>query len=289
MSRIADSGGQGRPDIAACAIWLQRRLGAFVFAVDHPGLPRCAGAHRPGQPCDGSRGKHPCGKWSRDSTSDPDVISAYLARGLRNIGVDCGKSALVVVDEDRPGAFGGYAAGIGEAIPATFTVTTSKGAHWYFRQPPGIPLGNSPGALAGRGIDIRGCGGFTVGPGSVHKTGALYAPVDPSVPVADSPGWLAAALRRPSPAASPRPVFADRRGSAYARLRGAIAVVLTAKEGERNNSLFWAASRCAEMIAAGQLGYTEAVGALTRAGEAAGLGPGEVQATIGSALRAVAA
>jgi hypothetical protein len=39
------------------------------------------------------------------------------------------------------------------------------------------------------------------------------------------------------------------------------------------------------MIAAGQLDRATAVDALTQAGEAVGLGPGEVQATIASALR----
>lgn len=135
--RQAQPGGSGmtRPDIRACALWLQRRLGAFVFAVDHPGLAQCAGAHRPGQPCDGSRGKHPCGRWSRDSTADPGVIRAALSRGLRNIGADCGKSGLLVVDEDRPGAFAEYAASVRKVIPKTFTVATSKGRHLYFRQP----------------------------------------------------------------------------------------------------------------------------------------------------------
>ena len=95
-----------RREVESWAVWLQERLGAFVFAVDHPGLPRCAGAHRPGQPCDGTRGKHPCGRWSRDSTDSPETIRAALSRGLRNVGIDCGKSGLLVVDEDRPGAFG---------------------------------------------------------------------------------------------------------------------------------------------------------------------------------------
>ncbi len=44
------------PRIVDCALWLQRELGAHVFAVDHPDLATCAGAHRPGQPCDGTRG-----------------------------------------------------------------------------------------------------------------------------------------------------------------------------------------------------------------------------------------
>jgi hypothetical protein len=42
------------------------------------------------------------------------------------------------------------------------------------------------------------------------------------------------------------------------------------------------------MITAGQLDRATAVGALTHAGEAVGLGPGEVRATIASALKRTA-
>jgi hypothetical protein len=280
-----------RPDVLACAHWLQSRLGAFVFAVDHPGLPRCAGAHRPGQPCDGTRGKHPaCSHWSQDSAADPDVIAAALSRGLRNLGVDCGRSGLLVVDEDRPGAFAEFAASIGEVVPETFTVSTSKGAHFYFRQPAGEPHGNGRGALAGRGVDIRGKGGFIVAPPSVHQTGALYMPLDASRPVIPAPAWLVASLRAVPPGAVGRPAPLRREGSAYGRLRGVVAAVLDAKPGERNNTLFWAGCRCAEMVTAGHVDEAVVVDLLTRAGESAGLGPGEVQATIASALmRAVIA
>src|ERR1017187_1892355 len=227
-----------RLEAETCAVWLQERLGAFVFAVDHPGLPQCVGAHRPDQPCDGARGKHPCGRWSRDSTDSPAVIRAALPRGLRNLGVDCGKSGLLVVDEDRPGAFESYAASPGHAVPGTFMVTTGKGRHVYFRQPPGVLLGNGIGALAGRGIDMRGNGGFVVGPGSVHHTGVRYTPVDVAAPVVSAPDWLVGALV-PLPAAAQGHPGMGPHGSPDARLRGVVATVLDAKEGERNNLLHW--------------------------------------------------
>ena len=271
-------------EVESWAVWLQERLGAFVFAVDHPGLPRCAGAHRPGQPCDGTRGKHPCGRWSRDSTDSPETIRMALSRGLRNVGIDCGKSGLLVVDEDRPGAFGSYAASAGHEVPVTFTVTTGKGRHLYFRQPRGVPLGNSIGALAGLGMDVRGNGGFVVGPGSVHQTGVRYKPVDAAAPVVPAPGWLVGALLTPPAAALGHP-GPRLHGSPDARLRGLVATVLDARVGERNNLLHWASCRAAEMIAAGELDRGAAVDSLARAGEAVGLAPGEVQATIASALR----
>jgi hypothetical protein len=279
--------GVSGPDIEARAVWLQERLGAFVFAVDHPGLAKCAGAHRPGLPCDGTRGKHPCGRWSRDSTARPAVIRAALSRGLRNLGIDCGKSGLLVVDEDRPGAFESYAARAGQVVPLTFMVTTGKGRHVYFRQPPGGLLGNGTGALAGRGMDVRGNGGFVVAPGSVHQTGVLYTPVDAAAPVMSAPDWLVGALVTPPASASGHPGL-RLHGSPDARLRGLVATVLDAQVGERNNRLHWASCRAAEMIAAGQLDQATAIDALARAGAAAGLAPGEVQATIASALRRAA-
>jgi Bifunctional DNA primase/polymerase, N-terminal len=277
-----------RPDVLACALWLQRHLGAFVFTVDHPGLPRCAGAHRPGQPCDGTRGKHPCGKWSRDSTNDPAVITAALSHGPRNIGIDCGKSRFLVVDGDRAGAFAAYAASVGQMIPVTFTVATYKGAHSYLRQPVGAPLGNGAGDLSGYAIDIRGRGGFVVAPGSVHETGIIYKPVDTRTPVAPAPGWLIAALRPvPQAAGAAGQRLARHSASAYGRLRGVVATVLNAMPGERNNSLYWSACRAAEMVAAGEVDQHAAADVLTQAGEAIGLGSGEVEATIASALRGV--
>ena len=106
------------------------------------------------------------------------------------------------------------------------------------------------------------------------------------MPVASAPGWLVAALRAAPPAPGrPAP---QRRGFAYG-LRGVVATVLDAKQGERNCVLYWASCRLAEMISDGQLDESDAVDILTRVGEAAGLGPGEVAATVASGLRLVSA
>jgi len=77
--------------------------------------------------------------------------------------------------------------------------------------------------------------------------------------------------------------------SAYGRLRGLVAAVLDAKPGERNNVLFWTACRAAELVAAGQVDEAAAAAALTMAGKSAGLGPGEVTATIASGMKGASA
>ena len=161
------------PDIPTVACWLQDRHGPHVFAVDHPGRPECGGAHRE---CDSQRGKHPCGQWSRLATLSPLLIRAQLAGGPWNIGIACKQSCLLVVDEDRQGAFAEFVASIGQVIEPTFAVDTAKGRHWYYRQDDGAPLGNSRGRLAGHGIDIRGGGGgnggYVVGPAACTPPGS---------------------------------------------------------------------------------------------------------------------
>ena len=103
------------------------------------------------------------------------------------------------------------------------------------------------------------------------------------------PLWLAGLASPPRRApVSPRPE-PGHDGSAFGRLSGALAVVLSARPGERNNCLHWAACRAAEMVTAGQVSETAAETALTQAGQETGLEPGEIQATIASAFRRVMA
>lgn len=275
------------PRTLDCALWLAAR-GLAVFPVDHPSLPRCAGAHRPGQPCDGKRGKHPCGKWSRDATTDPDTIRRLFGNAPRNIGAACGPSGLLVVDEDEPGALDRYAATIAATIEPTFTVLTSRGAHRYYWQPAGQQLGNSPGALAAFHCDMRGRGGFVVAPGSLHETGHLYRPADPAAPIIPAPAWLVSALR-PTPA----PTTAREQGARKTErhpvtaLTALVQFVLDATEGNRNQRLFWAACRAFEHANSGAFTPAQAAGALLDAATSpsVGLVEGDARATITSAYR----
>lgn len=93
---------------------------------------------------------------------------------------------------------------------------------------------------------------------------------------------LAGTPRQPVTAGTPRQPYAS--GSLRPRLRGVLAVVLGASEGDRNAALYWAGCRCAEMIADGAIDTATAAGVLEQAGARAGLGRREVMDTIGSAL-----
>jgi len=276
------------PDILTVARWLQDRHGLHLFAVDHPSRPECGGSHRA---CDGQRGKHPRGQWSRLATLSPRLIRAQLADGPWNLGIACKWSSLLVIDEDRPGAFAAFAASIGQAIEPTFAVGTAKGRHYYYRQAEGAPLGNSRGRLAGYGIDVRGGGagngGYVVGPGSVHETGVIYTPLDSSAPILPVPDWLAEACspqaRDTDHAYSGRP---HRPASVFGALRGIVRVVLEATpERDRNTRLYWAACRTGELVAAGRVDEVTATGLLVDAAAHTGLPEPEARRTIASGLR----
>jgi hypothetical protein len=273
------------PGILTVARWLQDRHGLYVFAVDHPGRPECGGSHRE---CDGQRGKHPRGHWPRLATLSPRLIGAQLAGGPWNLGIACKLSLLLGVDEDRPGAFAEFASLIGQVVEPTFTVTTSKGCHYYYRQAEGAPLGNGRGQLAGHGIDIRGGGtgngGYLVGPGSVHQTGVIYTPVDSAMPIRPVPGWLAEVLRPVQVPESRRP---ERPVSTFGALRGLVRVILEATpECDRNTRLFWSSCRAAELVSAGQVDEATATGLLADAATRTGLPEAEALRTIASGLRA---
>ena len=76
-------------------------------------------------------------------------------------------------------------------LPLTATAKTAGGGeHRYFRHVPGV---RNRGKL-GRGLDIRGSGGFVILPGSVTAEGKRYEWVgyegEGLPPVADAPAWL---------------------------------------------------------------------------------------------------
>lgn len=99
------------------------------------------------------------------------------------------KSGVFVLDVDVKDGKDGFAslASLGE-IPETYAVRTpSGGAHFYFLHP-GKPVKCSSNQL-GSGLDIRGDGGYVVGPGSRHKKGGVYE-VSCDAPSAPAPEWL---------------------------------------------------------------------------------------------------
>jgi hypothetical protein len=128
------------------------------------------------------RGKRPnlalCPHWSADSTNDPERIREWWTKSPdANIGVDLGKSGLVVLDFDHGNAPGNL------NLPTTLVVKTGRGEHWYF-------CGTAQQAamyFGGKHVgEVKSAGGYVVGPRSHHESGAIYTPSD-SLKVAELP------------------------------------------------------------------------------------------------------
>lgn len=137
--------------------------------------------------------------WKEQATTDEAQIREWFARAKTpNVGIACGPSGLLVIDEDEPLALEKFAADHGHEVPETFAVVSRPGRrHLYFAVAEGQEFSNSLGALKGYGIDVRGSGGNVAGPGSVHPTGSVYTPVDLELEPAPVPKWLAEALTLP--------------------------------------------------------------------------------------------
>src|SRR4029453_2967390 len=78
-------------------------------------------------------------------------------------------------------------------LPETVLSLTGGGGEQYFFVHPGVYVKNGVESL-GTGLDIRGDGGYVVGPPSLHASGKRYAwevmhePED--TPLAPMPAWL---------------------------------------------------------------------------------------------------
>jgi len=118
------------------------------------------------------RKKAPAFAWKRFQTErvPRDLVEEWYSQGEHNLALISGTvSGTVVVDGDSAEACA-YIEGM---TPPTMKVLTSKGAHYYFRHPGGrVP--NSVRAVDDPPIDLRGDGGLTIGPGSLHASGVFY-------------------------------------------------------------------------------------------------------------------
>ena len=121
------------------------------------------------------------GHW--DATTDPRVSERWWKRWPRaNVAVPTGKkSGVVVLDVDVDD--GGLESlekleRAGAPAPKTARARTGGGGiHMFFRYPRGTEIRNSAGLL-GRGLDVRGEGGYVVVPPS--RTQGPYQWVDSS-------------------------------------------------------------------------------------------------------------
>lgn len=200
-----------------------------------------------GEACD-SPGKHPRTPHGiKDATTDEEAIQAWWTIYLdANVGIATG-GGLVVLDFDHPRAREAFEEEYGP-LPETFEVKTGKGFHLYFRVRPGTVIKNKT-KLGGLPVDVRSDGGYVVGAGSTHISGAVYTVVNDIEPAMLPEKVLAALTEGGKKEKDSSPPAAEAKTDTPGRypdsaLRGY-------DEGKRNDGIF---AFCCWMV---EQGYTE--------------------------------
>ncbi|MFJ3494900.1 bifunctional DNA primase/polymerase [Streptomyces sp. NPDC086091] len=266
--------------------------GLAVLPLSRTKLPALRSPHRAdpaARPCHGECGLPGHGVY--DATRDPVRVRRLFAAApwATGYGIACGLPPyhLIGVDLDTKNgadplrALRDLAVRHLFALPPTIVVRTpSGGRHLWLTGPPDVVVPNSAGRLA-PGIDIRGTGGYLVGPGSRTAHGVYTtAPGTAALPPAPCPRPLLRLLLPPAPVRQPRTAGAGRGSGVGAHGRGLVRFVLDAHPGQRNTRLFWAACRA----------YEDGLGprladALAAAAVHAGLTAREARSTVASAER----
>ena len=233
------------------------------------------------------RGKRPLTRRGfHDASSDVGLARAWWSSSpAANIGIDCGRSGLLVVDldgEQGRESWADWAARHGGHEPTLAAETGGGGLHVYF-----TGAGPSSTRRLGEGIDTRGAGGYVVAPPSVHESGRVYRWLDPCAPLAEAPGWLLEALAPATVTVAHGETQALPLGirvTPYGRkaLEGLADDMLDAVQGVRNETLRRVACRAGRLEAAGELDAALAEQVLVRAACANGLDLVEAARTFAS-------
>ena len=125
-------------------------------------------------PC-AERGKKPAldrtGKEHAVATNDTDQILQWWTKNPQsNIGIVCTANALAVIDID--GEVGvEWIQDNQLPMPATWTATTARGFHYYYRWPTDLRIRTSQ--IASK-LEIRAAGAYVIAPPSIHPDGDSY-------------------------------------------------------------------------------------------------------------------
>lgn len=170
-------------DIYRAAKWYGR-FGWAVFPVHNATPTGCTcetfeRTRRPNFVCS-HQGKCPRVKWRDRSTTDPDQLYRWFGHPwndgyVPNIGVDCGKSGILVLDLDSyKETFDDDLDLLPLAERKTVTqISGGGGEHLFYAMPPDVHLGNAKGKLPA-GFDVRGDGGYIIVAPSLHFSGRRY-------------------------------------------------------------------------------------------------------------------
>ncbi|MFJ5547024.1 bifunctional DNA primase/polymerase [Streptomyces sp. NPDC093225] len=227
--------------------------GLPVFPLAPNKLPALRSPH-PGELCRGECGLP--GHGVHDASTDPARVHQLFKSAPRatGYGVACGTPNVWVVgvDLDRKNGVDGVAAledlatRHSFALADTITVLTpSGGLHRYYSTPAGAVVPNSASRI-GAGIDIRGAGGYLVGPGSWTPKGTYEPAGGSGTGIRPVPAALLALLTAEESPAAPRLVPRPGKTHEADAGRALVQFVLDSPEGQLNNRLFWAACRAFE-------------------------------------------
>lgn len=250
--------------------------GLYVFPCHWTIEQRCSC----GNPDCEKPGKHPLVKWRDQSTTNPLQVLAWWQKWPEaNIGCDCGKSKLYVIDVEHDGF--DELADLELAyhfLPATWiSLTGGGGEHYYFGMPD-PPLNNTTKKIAGH-IDSRGEGGYVLLPGSYTEMSYRwrYESSPDEATLAALPEWLELMLATKSPAkVQESPSTSPYNGSTGSKWLDE--ALKRALPGNRNDTGYWLADQLRndgipidvalatpypEMVPAGEKPYTRAEWELT--------------------------
>ncbi|MGW0828222.1 bifunctional DNA primase/polymerase [Streptomyces sp. NPDC002845] len=260
--------------------------GLAVIPLSRTKLPALRSPHRDDPsppPCHGECGRPGHGVY--DASTNPRRIRELFAAApwATGYGIACGLHPhhLIGIDLDTKSGTDSSAALRELALRHLFTIpetvvvlTPSGGRHLWLTGPPDVVVPNSAGRLA-PGIDVRGAGGYLVGPGSRTEHGVYStAPGTAHLAPAPCPRALLRLLLPPPRTHHSAPPVRGQHG------QGLVQFVLAAHPGQRNTRLFWAACRAYENDIGPDL-----ADALTDAAIRTGLTEREARSTIASAAR----
>ena len=247
------------------------------------------------------------GGWHSATDDEAQIRDWWRRWPNAAIGLPCAFNRIIAVDADRHGNGDGVTAFFQDCERNGFDPysvpcvrTPRDGRHLIFHRP--LDMGETKGAI-GQAIDIRDKA-YIIAAGSVMANGAGYTletgtieqlafaigsrSLTPPYPwiqklmVKDAPSLISPKFHK----AAPKPQYQSEmpQGSSDSRLLGIIRKVISTAPGQRNPTLYWAACRVRDIVAAGGVPIAAAEALLCEAGLRAGLSLAEVRATVASGL-----
>jgi len=126
--------------------------------------------------------------WQNLATTDPVQIEKWHEENPQyNCGAVAKPDGFWFLDCDAPNLQQTIEAETGQLFPPTFSVRSSKGIHYYFRQ---TDASRKTGNVSVEGLfDAQVNNKYVVAPGSIHPSGKCYEVLNDTA-IAEAPDWL---------------------------------------------------------------------------------------------------